>query len=44
MELAESFKNMPPGSEMGQFYDNMDPEVYNDLLELINFTEKNEIV
>lgn len=44
MELAETFKNMPPGSKMGEFYDNMDPEVYNDLLELINFTEKNEIV
>lgn len=44
MELAEQFKNMPPCSEMGTFYDNIDPEVYNDLLDLVNFTEKNEIV
>lgn len=44
MELAETFKSLPPSTDMGKFYDNMDPEVYNDMLDLINFTEKNEIV
>ena len=44
MELAETFKNLPPGEEMGSFYDNMDPEVYNEMLNTVNFTEKDVIV
>ena len=43
MELAETFKNMPPGEEMGTFYDNMDLDVYNEMLAMINFTEKDVI-
>jgi 2-polyprenyl-3-methyl-5-hydroxy-6-metoxy-1,4-benzoquinol methylase len=43
MELAETFKNLPPGEEMGTFYDNMDPEVYNEMLTIVNFTEKDVI-
>jgi 2-polyprenyl-3-methyl-5-hydroxy-6-metoxy-1,4-benzoquinol methylase len=43
-ELAETFRNMPPGEEMGSFYDNMDPEVYNEMLNIVNFTEKGMIV
>jgi SAM-dependent methyltransferase len=43
MALADTFKNMPPGAEMGNFYDSMDPEVYNELLNIINFTEKDVI-
>ena len=44
MDLAETFRNLPPGTEMGAFYDSMDPEVYDEMLDLINFTEKNQIV
>ena len=43
-ELAQVFKNMPPGEEMGKFYDSMDPEVYNEMLNVVNFTEKDVIV
>lgn len=42
-ELAETYKNMPPGEEMGSFYDNMDPLVYNEMLNIVNFTEKDMI-
>lgn len=43
MELAAQFKNMPPGEEIGEFYSKMDPEVYNELLNMINFTEKDVV-
>jgi SAM-dependent methyltransferase len=41
--LAQTFKNMPAHMEMGDFYDNMDPEVYNEMLKVVNFTEKDII-
>ena len=43
LELADTFKNMPPGPEMGNFYDQMEPDVYNEMLNVINFTEKDII-
>ena len=43
VDLAQSFKAMPPGEEIGTFYDNMEPEVYNEMLKVVNFSEKDEI-
>jgi hypothetical protein len=43
VDLAQSFKAMPPGEEIGAFYDNMEPEVYNEMLKVVNFSEKDEI-
>ena len=42
-EAADSFKRMAPGEEMGEFYDNIEPAVYNEMCKLINFTEKDEV-
>lgn len=42
-DLARSFKDMPPAEEIGAFYDNMDPAVYEEMLNVVNFSEKDEI-
>lgn len=38
-ELSERYKNMPPGSQIGSFYDTVDPDVYDAFYRLNNFTE-----
>ena len=44
LEAYELFKAMPPGSEIGTLYDQIEPDVYNEMLNLVNFTDKDEIV
>ena len=34
---------MVPSEEMGEHYDTIEPEVYNEMCKLVNFTEKDEI-
>lgn len=43
-ELAQSFQNMPPPHEMGRFYDEIDPQVYDEMNKLVNYTEPGFIV
>ena len=42
-ESAASFKVMPPSETMGEHYDTIEPEAYNKMCDLVNFTEKDEI-
>ena len=40
MKIAEEYGNMPPATDINQWYDSMEPEAYDEAMSLMNFNEK----